>query len=82
MTITSDRKHGLPVVDTLNDDGTMSKVAQFYIGEDRFIVRKKITKDLEAMGNVVKIEDYKNKVGSSLERTDAVIEPKLSMQWF
>ena len=75
------QKHGLPVVDTLNDDGTMSKAAQFYIGEDRFIVRKKITKDLEAMGNVVKIEDYKNKVGFS-ERTDAVIEPKLSMQWF
>ena len=75
------QKHGLPVVDTLNDDGTMSKAAQFYIGEDRFIVRKKITKDLETMGNVVKIEDYKNKVGFS-ERTDAVIEPKLSMQWF
>lgn len=75
------QKHGLPVVDTINDDGTMSKAAQFYIGEDRFIVRKKITKDLEAMGNVVKIEDYKNKVGFS-ERTDAVIEPKLSMQWF
>jgi len=71
----------LPVVDTINDDGTMSKAAQFYLGEDRFIVRKKITKDLEAMGNVVKIEDYKNKVGFS-ERTDAVIEPKLSMQWF
>ena len=75
------QKHGLPVVDTINDDGTMSKAAQFYLGEDRFIVRKKITKDLEAMGNVVKIEDYKNKVGFS-ERTDAVIEPKLSMQWF
>lgn len=75
------QKHGLPVVDTINDDGTMSKAAQFYIGEDRFIVRKKITKVLEAMGNVVKIEDYKNKVGFS-ERTDAVIEPKLSMQWF
>ncbi|MFN8143614.1 MAG: valine--tRNA ligase [Bacteroidia bacterium] len=75
------QKHGLPVIDTINDDGTMSKAAQFYIGEDRFVVRKKITKDLESMGSVVKIEDYKNKVGFS-ERTDAVIEPKLSMQWF
>ena len=74
-------KHNLPVIDTLNDDGTMSKEAGFYIGEDRFIVRKKIIKDLDAAGNVVKIEDYKNKVGYS-ERTDAVIEPKLSMQWF
>lgn len=74
-------KHQLEVIDTINDDGTMSAAAQFYIGEDRFAVRKKIIKDLEASGNVVKIEDYKNKVGYS-ERTDAVIEPKLSMQWF
>jgi valyl-tRNA synthetase len=74
-------KHGLEVIDTINDDGTMSNAAGFYIGEDRFTVRKKIVKDLEAAGNIVKIEDYKNKVGYS-ERTDAVIEPKLSMQWF
>ncbi len=74
-------KHSLPVIDTINDDGTMSKEAGFYIGEDRFVVRKKITKDLEASGYVTKIEDYRNKVGYS-ERTDAVIEPKLSMQWF
>jgi len=59
----------------------MSQAAGFYIGEDRFIVRKKIVKDLDAMGAVVKVEDYTNKVGYS-ERTDAVIEPKLSMQWF
>ena len=75
------QKFGLEVIDTINDDGTMSAAAGFYIGEDRFVVRKKIVKDLEAMGQVVKIEDYKNKVGYS-ERTDAVIEPKLSMQWF
>ena len=74
-------KHGLEVIDTLNDDGTMSPAAGFYIGEDRFIVRKKIIKDLETAGNVYKIEDYKNKVGYS-ERTNAVIEPRLSMQWF
>ncbi|MFM7216423.1 MAG: valine--tRNA ligase, partial [Bacteroidota bacterium] len=75
------QKFGLEVIDTINDDGTMSNAAGFYVGEDRFAVRKKIVKDLEAMGQVVKIEDYKNKVGYS-ERTDAVIEPKLSMQWF
>ncbi|HQF29671.1 MAG TPA: class I tRNA ligase family protein, partial [Bacteroidia bacterium] len=74
-------KHHLEVIDTINPDGTMSAAAGFYIGEDRFIVRKKIVKDLDALGHVVKIEDYTNKVGYS-ERTDAVIEPKLSMQWF
>jgi valyl-tRNA synthetase len=74
-------KYNLPVIDTINDDGTMSMAAEFYVGEDRFVVRKKIIKDLEAAGYVVKVEDYKNKVGYS-ERTDAVIEPKLSLQWF
>jgi len=74
-------KHHLPSIDTINPDGTMSKEAGFYIGEDRFIVRNKIAKDLEAMGQIVKIENIKNKVGYS-ERTDAVIEPKLSIQWF
>jgi len=74
-------KHNLPVIDVLNPDGTMSKEAQFYVGEDRFIVRSKIAKELEKTGNLVKIEQIKNKVGYS-ERTDAVIEPKLSMQWF
>jgi len=74
-------KHNLEVIDTINPDGTMSAAAQFYVGEDRFIVRKKIAKDLEAAGFLVKVEEIKNKVGFS-ERTDAVIEPKLSMQWF
>ena len=74
-------KHNLETVDIFNDDGTMSKAAQLYIGKDRFEVRKIIIKDLEAAGNLAKIEDYLNKVGYS-ERTDAVIEPKLSMQWF
>jgi len=74
-------KHNLESVDIFNDDGTMSPAAQLYIGMDRFEVRKVIVKDLEAAGNVAKIEDYTNKVGYS-ERTDAVIEPKLSMQWF
>jgi len=74
-------KHGLEVIDTIAADGRMSEAAKFYIGEDRFAVRKKIVKDLEELGNLVKVEDYKNKVGYS-ERTNAVIEPKLSMQWF
>lgn len=74
-------KHNLEVIDTLNDDGTLSAKAQLYIGEDRFAVRKKIAVDLEEKGHLVKVEDIKNKVGYS-ERTDAVIEPKLSMQWF
>jgi valyl-tRNA synthetase len=51
------------------------------VGEDRFAVRKKIVKDLEEKGHLVKAEDIVNKVGYS-ERTDAVIEPRLSLQWF
>jgi valyl-tRNA synthetase len=74
-------KHNLESIDIFNDDGTMNENAQLYIGEDRFKVRKLIVSDLENNGHIVKIEDYINKVGYS-ERTDAVIEPKLSMQWF
>lgn len=74
-------KHKLETIDTLNPDGTLSDAAGFYIGEDRFAVRKKIAKDLEELGYLVKSEDIKNKVGTS-ERTGAVIEPKLSLQWF
>ena len=74
-------KHKLKVIDTLNANGTLSAEAGFYIGEDRFVVRKKIVKELESLGLIEKIEDIKNKVGYS-ERTDAVIEPRLSMQWF
>lgn len=75
------KKHKLEVIDTLNPNGTMSEAAGFYVGEDRFVVRKQIVKDLAEMGLVVKVEDYQNKVGYS-ERTDAVIEPRLSLQWF
>lgn len=74
-------KHNLPVIDILNDDGSLNEKAQRYIGEDRFVVRKKISKDLEEAGQLVKIDDIKNNVGFS-ERTDAVIEPRLSTQWF
>jgi valyl-tRNA synthetase len=75
------RKHGLETIDILEPNGTLSATAQRYVGEDRFVVRKKIAKDLEAEGHLVKVEDIVNKVGFS-ERTDAVIEPRLSLQWF
>lgn len=74
-------KHNLEVVDTFNDDGTLNAEAQIYIGEDRFAARKKIAKDLEEKGFVVKIEDYTSEVGYS-ERTDEVVEPRLSLQWW
>ena len=74
-------KHDLEIIDTINANGTMSEHAGPYKGLDRFEVRKQIPKDLEKLGNLVKIEDYTNKVGRS-ERTDAVIEPRLSLQWF
>ncbi|MDX9853413.1 MAG: valine--tRNA ligase [Tenuifilaceae bacterium] len=74
-------KHNLESIDIFNDNGTMSPAAQLYVGMDRFEVRRVIVKDLDAAGNLAKVEDYVNKVGYS-ERTDAVIEPKLSMQWF
>ena len=75
------QKHNLESIDILADDGTLNEKAQLYIGEDRFVVRKKIAKELDEKGYLQKIEDYKNNLGYS-ERTDAVIEPKLSMQWF
>ena len=59
------QKHKLEVVDMLNEDGTMSEAAQLYIGEDRFEVRKKITRELEEKGYLVKMEDYTNQVGFS-----------------
>ena len=74
-------KHGLEIIDILNDDGTLNESAQLYIGKDRFDVRNEIAADLEKKGFLVKTEEYQNKVGFS-ERTNAVIEPKLSMQWF
>ena len=74
-------KHNLEVIDILNDDGTLNEKAEILVGEERFIARKKIAKMLEEAGQLDKIEEYKSQVGFS-ERTDAVIEPKLSMQWF
>ena len=74
-------KHSLEIIDVLNDDGTLSEAAQLYIGKDRFVVREEIAIDLEKNGFLVKTEEHQNKVGFS-ERTNVVIEPKLSMQWF
>ena len=74
-------KYGLKTIDILNDDGTLSENASLYVGKDRFVVREEIAVDLKTKGCLVKMEEYKNKIGFS-ERTDAVIEPKLSMQWF
>ncbi|WP_321348687.1 valine--tRNA ligase [uncultured Draconibacterium sp.] len=74
-------RYNLPSIDIFNDNGTLNEKAELYVGEDRFDVREKIVSELEKAGNLAKIEDYTNKVGFS-ERTDVIIEPKLSAQWF
>ena len=74
-------KHNLPVIDIFNDNGTLNQKAEIYIGEDRFAVRNKIALELQQKGHLMKTEEIANKVGYS-ERTDEVIEPKLSLQWF
>ena len=74
-------KHHLETINIFNDNGTLNENAQFLVGMDRFEARKAIIPLLEEGGNLVKIEDYTNKVGFS-ERTNEVIEPKLSLQWF
>src|SRR6056297_1141596 len=75
------QKHDLDTINMLNEDGTVSEEGELYIGMDRFEVRKQIAKDLDEAGLLLKVEDYKNKVGYS-ERTDVVIEPRLSLQWW
>ncbi|UII76660.1 valine--tRNA ligase [Flagellimonas sp. HMM57] len=74
-------KHNLEVVDIFNDDATLNSYGLHYQGKDRFVVRKEISKELEENGFLVKTEQHLNKVGTS-ERTKAVIEPRLSDQWF
>ncbi|NCT95374.1 MAG: valine--tRNA ligase [Chitinophagaceae bacterium] len=74
-------KYNLEIIDTMNDDGTMSESAQLFVGQDRFEVRKQIVPQLEAAGHLVKTEEYTNQVGFS-ERTDVVVEPRLSLQWW
>jgi valyl-tRNA synthetase len=74
-------RHNLETIDILNDNGTLNEHGMHYQGQDRFEVRKAIEKELYDKGYLVKTEDHINKVGFS-ERTNAVIEPKLSLQWF
>ncbi|MEO1384197.1 MAG: class I tRNA ligase family protein, partial [Bacteroidota bacterium] len=75
------QRHGLEIIDSMNDDGTISDEMPVYQGMDRFKVRKQIAKDMEASGHLVEKEPYTNSVGHS-ERTDAVIESRLSLQWW
>jgi len=74
-------KYGLEVIDIFNDDATLNQYGLHYQGMDRFAVRKAIEKELAEKGLLEKVEAYTNKVGTS-ERTKAVIEPKVSLQWF
>lgn len=76
-------RHNLPVIDTINDDGTLNAKCEVpaYIGKDRFAVRKMIIKDLREAGHLVKEEEFITRIGRS-ERTNTVVEPKLSLQWF
>jgi valyl-tRNA synthetase len=74
-------RHNLPSIDVFNDDGTMSERAGMFIGADRFKAKELAEIELHKSGNLVKVENYNNKIGRS-ERTDAVIEPRLSLQWF
>lgn len=75
------KKHQLATIDCFNDDGTLSKSAQIFVGEDRFKARKLMINELEKQGNLIKTEQIVNKVGKS-ERTKAIVEPRLSAQWF
>ncbi|MCS3871128.1 valyl-tRNA synthetase [Chryseobacterium ginsenosidimutans] len=75
------QKHNLQMIDSLDDDGNLNDYGQHYAGKNRFDVRKQIAKELEEKDLLLKAEDYVNKVGTS-ERTGAVIEPKVSVQWF
>ncbi|MFL2991299.1 MAG: valine--tRNA ligase [Cytophagales bacterium] len=74
-------KHKLQAIDIFDDEGRVNNNGKLYIGEDRFRVRKQISKDLDKIGQLEKVENHRNKVGFS-ERTDAVVEPKISTQWF
>src|SRR5690554_282949 len=74
-------KHNLEIIDIFNEDATLNSFGLHYQGKDRFVVREEITKELEQIGALIKTESHLNKVGTS-ERTKAVIEPRLSDQWF
>ena len=74
-------RHNLEIIDIFNEDATLNSYGLHYEGKDRFVVREEIAKELETTGNLEKVENHMNKVGTS-ERTKAVIEPRLSDQWF
>jgi valyl-tRNA synthetase len=74
-------RHNLPSIDVFNDDGTISERAGLFTGIDRFVAKDLAEKELERVGALVRVENYNNKIGRS-ERTNAVIEPRLSLQWF
>ncbi|MGA2405502.1 MAG: valine--tRNA ligase [Bacteroidales bacterium] len=74
-------RHNLPSIDVFNEDGTMSTKASLFVGVDRFKAKELAEKELKKSGDLVKVENYDNKIGRS-ERTNAVIEPRLSLQWF
>lgn len=76
------QKHNLEVIDTLNDDGTISEAGQIFVGEDRFVARKKVAKLLEEQGQLEKVEEITNNVGYSERNPKTVVEPKLSLQWY
>ena len=74
-------KHHLEIIDIFNEDASLNSYGLHYQGKDRFVVREEIAKELATIGNLVKVENHLNKVGTS-ERTKAIIEPRLSDQWF
>jgi valyl-tRNA synthetase len=74
-------KYNLPVIDTLNNDGTISEAGQIFVGEDRFTARKKIVAELKEKGLLIKEEEYATRLGYS-QRSQSVVEPKISTQWF
>jgi valyl-tRNA synthetase len=74
-------RHGLEVIDILTPDGKINDKGQILVGQDRFEARKNIKKMLKESGHLIKVEDYRTKIGRS-ERTNAVVEPRLTLQWF
>jgi valyl-tRNA synthetase len=74
-------KHGLPIIDTLNEDGTLSEAAEIFVGMDRFKARTKVVEELRKAGLLLKEEGYTTRLGFS-QRSHAVVEPRISTQWF
>jgi len=74
-------RHNLPSIDIFNDDGTINPRAGLFVGTDRFVAKELAEEELKKTGNLLKVISYNNKIGRS-ERTNAIIEPKLSLQWF